>query len=274
MDKRIINKIYQKYNRKDSIYYIMICRNCGNKFEIKKCHYNAGKGNYCSNKCCTTGHIGIKHNPENHIKSALRQFKNGMPQSTKDKLRLINTGKKQSIKTRKKRSRTMIDKRKNDKEYVKRHKDAMNRKEIKEKCARPHIGRIQSIKERQQRSKSLKKYYIEHPEIIEKTKHIGKNNGMWNGGSSFEPYLDEWTESFKNKIRIRDNFTCQMPGCNIHQDKLKSKLSIHHIDYNKQNNEEKNLISLCNSCHSKTNYNRQYWKNLFIQNQIKMKIMI
>ena len=40
--------------------------------------------------------------------------------------------------------------------------------------------------------------------------------------------------------------------------KLK-KLSIHHIDYNKENNEITNLTSLCNSCHSKTNHDRDYW---------------
>jgi hypothetical protein len=41
------------------------------------------------------------------------------------------------------------------------------------------------------------------------------------------------------------------------------KLSVHHIDYDKMNSDEKNLISLCVSCHSKTNINRKHWKIFF-----------
>jgi hypothetical protein len=36
-------------------------------------------------------------------------------------------------------------------------------------------------------------------------------------------------------------------------------LPVHHIDYDKKNNDERNLITLCISCHSKTNANREYW---------------
>uniref|UniRef100_A0A6H1ZX55 Putative homing endonuclease n=2 Tax=viral metagenome TaxID=1070528 RepID=A0A6H1ZX55_9ZZZZ len=41
------------------------------------------------------------------------------------------------------------------------------------------------------------------------------------------------------------------------------KLTIHHIDYNKKNNDELNLISLCRKCHSKTGGKRKYWQNYF-----------
>ena len=40
----------------------------------------------------------------------------------------------------------------------------------------------------------------------------------------------------------------------------KGSLPIHHIDYNKQNSSINNLITLCNSCHAKTNANRKQWK--------------
>ena len=36
-----------------------------------------------------------------------------------------------------------------------------------------------------------------------------------------------------------------------------------HIDYDKDNLDPKNLISLCKSCHMKTNHNRAYWINYF-----------
>jgi hypothetical protein len=41
------------------------------------------------------------------------------------------------------------------------------------------------------------------------------------------------------------------------------KLQIHHIDYNKKNNNLNNLISLCLSCHTKTGFNRSYWEKYF-----------
>ena len=41
------------------------------------------------------------------------------------------------------------------------------------------------------------------------------------------------------------------------------KLDVHHINYDKKNCSSDNLISLCHSCHLKTNYNRVYWENYF-----------
>jgi len=48
-----------------------------------------------------------------------------------------------------------------------------------------------------------------------------------------------------------------MPECSKHG------LSVHHIDYNKQNCDDFNLITLCKSCHSKTGFNREYWIEYF-----------
>lgn len=75
----------------------------------------------------------------------------------------------------------------------------------------------------------------------------------------------EFSEELKNIVKTRDNFNCQM--CGINEDEhLKSVgyiLSVHHIDYDKKNNKEYNLITLCHSCHTKTNYNRSMWKEHF-----------
>ena len=48
---------------------------------------------------------------------------------------------------------------------------------------------------------------------------------------------------------------------------IKRKLDVHHIDYDKKNNDPKNLISLCRKCHMKTNKNRKYWTKYF-QNKL------
>jgi len=89
----------------------------------------------------------------------------------------------------------------------------------------------------------------------------GKANGNWKGGISFEPYPLEWTKIFKEQIRYRDNHKCQICGCP--QVALNRALDVHHIDYNKQNIKTNNLISLCLSCHLRTNGNRDYWYAYF-----------
>lgn len=89
----------------------------------------------------------------------------------------------------------------------------------------------------------------------------GANHSNWLGGKSFEPYPLSWTEDLKNAIRKRDNYKCQECGCP--QIECNRKLAIHHIDYDKRNLNPINLISLCVSCHSKTNRNREYWTNYF-----------
>ncbi len=79
----------------------------------------------------------------------------------------------------------------------------------------------------------------------------GKNHPSYINGSSFEIYPVDFYR-IRNRILERDNYICQI--CYLYGN------VIHHIDYNKKNNIVDNLITLCNSCHSKTNYNRNYWE--------------
>jgi len=90
---------------------------------------------------------------------------------------------------------------------------------------------------------------------------IGNKSPNWNNGSSFEPYPLGWTKTFKEQIRYRDNYRCQICGCP--EVECIRKLHVHHIDYDKNNILPDNLTSLCNSCHNKTNGNREYWETYF-----------
>ena len=83
----------------------------------------------------------------------------------------------------------------------------------------------------------------------------GEKNPAWLGGKSFELYGFEWTKLLKHSIRTRDCFICKI--CK------KNGYVVHHIDYDKKNCNPDNLITLCNSCHAKTNKNRDYWINFF-----------
>lgn len=98
---------------------------------------------------------------------------------------------------------------------------------------------------------------------------LKEKNPAWEGGKSFEKYTLDWDRQLKESIRTRDNHICQ--ECGIHQDELSQnwhkKLDIHHIDYNKQNCNPDNIISLCRDCHTKTNFNREYWVNYFKNNE-------
>lgn len=85
----------------------------------------------------------------------------------------------------------------------------------------------------------------------------GKNNPNWVGGISKLPYSFDFTQKLKDEIRKRDNYCCQI--CGKSEKKNRKKLSIHHIDYDKKNCDINNLICLCNKCHPKTNFNRDYW---------------
>lgn len=96
-------------------------------------------------------------------------------------------------------------------------------------------------------------------------------------------YPKEFNQELKESIKKRDGYKCVL--CKISLDELKRKhleeskepqkypapewskkileiqleakaesnLHIHHIDYNKDNCEEENLITLCSSCHGRTN---------------------
>ncbi len=87
----------------------------------------------------------------------------------------------------------------------------------------------------------------------------GEKHYFWQGGKSFEEYGVKFNNKLKEFIRTRDKYSCR--ECGISQKKLSRKLDVHHIDYDKKHNETNNLISLCNVCHSKTNFNRKDWTN-------------
>lgn len=93
-------------------------------------------------------------------------------------------------------------------------------------------------------------------------KFVGNKNGNWNNGSSFLPYPPEFNKELKDYIKQRDMYMCQTPGC-MEIDCL----HIHHIDYNKQNNNPENLVTLCRRCHMKTTNTkkREYWINYYFE---------
>lgn len=88
----------------------------------------------------------------------------------------------------------------------------------------------------------------------------GKEHIFWKDGKSLEIYGDSWSPQLKERIKRRDNYKCQNPNCRKNSDIL----CPHHIDYNKHNCSESNLITLCKSCNSRANFYRNKWYEFYI----------
>jgi len=96
----------------------------------------------------------------------------------------------------------------------------------------------------------LKKRLMEN-NPLDKFDRFGKSNPNYIHGESRFPYPIEFSKKLKRRIKERDNGICQ--NCKD------IGSIIHHIDYDKDNCVEINLVTLCNKCHSKSNFNRDYW---------------
>ena len=107
---------------------------------------------------------------------------------------------------------------------------------------------------------SGKKHSLETKTKMSKAQ-IGEKGNNWQGGKSFEIYPQEFNKINKELIRMRDKYKCQLCGCL--QVEYRRALDVHHIDYNKKNNDHKNHITLCNRCNVKVNTKRKYWEQYF-----------
>ena len=130
-------------------------------------------------------------------------------------------------------------------------------------------GKIISEETKQKISKSLVGKIV-----LEKTRKklselkTGSNHHNWKGGISCEPYCDAWADKeYKKGIKKRDNNVCQNCGITnlLSLKAFSQNLSIHHINYNKKDCGPDNLITLCRSCNTRANYNRDYWQNYYIK---------
>lgn len=90
----------------------------------------------------------------------------------------------------------------------------------------------------------------------------GKNNPSWKNGASFEPYCSKFNEEFKEYIRDKFGRVCFL--CPKTEEENGRKLSVHHVNYNKDcgcdNDETCQFVPLCNKCNAKVNFNREMWE--------------
>ena len=141
---------------------------------------------------------------------------------------------------------------------------------MREKHGKHWLGKKHSSETKQKMRENHGKYWLgkkHSPETIQKMRDVkkGENNPNWRGGSSFEPYCVKFNNEFKE--RVRNFFGRKCVECGIDECDNDVRLHVHHVNFRKDSCCSTAVIplfvTLCTSCHSKSNYNREYWEDRF-----------
>lgn len=140
--------------------------------------------------------------------------------------------------------------------YHQKHKDRLNvlkrrRRQSPEYKAKERVYNQRLDVKKRNREKA-KRWRERHPERLKEVRErFKRNHPNYKTEYSRRPEMKEYTRNYvlnkkygENAFLVleRDNNTCQKCGST-------DDIHIHHIDWNKDNNELDNLILLCNSCH-------------------------
>lgn len=101
-----------------------------------------------------------------------------------------------------------------------------------------------------------------HMSILRPTQ-VNENHPNWRGGASKLPYCYKFNKKLKDNIRNNYGNVCFICGKTSEENGV--ELSVHHIDYNKNqgcDGHNWKLVPLCISCHAKTNHKRFIWNFL------------
>lgn len=203
-----------------------VCEFCGKSFEIIPSRAKAGRGRFCSKECCVAGNVGT-NNP---------LWRNGGTAEYHCEIcgKVIYNKPSHTIRfcSQECRSRwqsTMTGE-------IAFHWKGGGAECICEWCGVEFVTRQARARD-EKRGRYCSKECKYAARRIEPT-----------------PYPREFNEELKVLIRKRDRFQCMLCG------KQEPKLQVHHIDYDKANLRPSNLITLCVSCHCRTNSKRKHWK--------------
>lgn len=243
------------------------CETCGAVRKYTSYRLSKGKHHFCSIKCKGLFYSGIagpmfgKH----HTKEAKKKI------SITHTGNKYNLGLKRSKETRKKQSEFRMGKKYEDfmnpeaMERKKSQQSELMKKKIEEGTwnfpSKQESAKLKLRIKNKERAINNNPFRGKHHSAETLKKISRENSPHWRGGIAFEPYTSDFNFRFKEFIRERDNRCCLV--CNAPEEALDRQLSVHHIDYDKNNSIPQNCVSLCRICHTSTNVNREHWKKFF-----------
>lgn len=184
-------------------------------------------------------------------KRRLREFHLGRHLSieTRQKISEAQRGKKRSVETGRRISRALCG-RVRSAEHCRKLSDALRAKPSYGMLGRHHS----EIARRKISEAHIGKYHSEETKQKISESHRGERSATWRGGVSYVGYSSNWTRTLKRSIRERDGYICQR--CGLQQRQGDKDFSVHHVDFNKQHCDPKNLLTLCTRCHSQVTVRR------------------
>lgn len=100
------------------------------------------------------------------------------------------------------------------------------------------------------------------------TLNRGENNprykdGVWQDYGRVKKNYEGFTLKIRKAIRKRDGNICQV--CETTKEEHGMNMHVHHIDYNKQNNHQDNLVCVCRYCHGKIHGDEELWQEILLE---------
>jgi 5-methylcytosine-specific restriction endonuclease McrA len=183
----------------------------------------------------------------------------------KAKIRAANLGRKMSAESNAKKS-VALKNRYFSPEHRRKISEAMKgRKLSPERNAQLHAGNVGRVLTPEHKAK-LFAHNLGNKLSEETRKKISATRIVKFPRKCNKPYSVEWTELLRETIRTRDKYTCQKCLSPQIEIRSKRKLHVHHINHDKSNCSESNLITLCNECHSHVHcYMIDYWIKFFTE---------
>ena len=232
---------------------------CGKKYYILPSKKKAGLGKYCSHECYGLDKRGKTLSDEHKKKIGLatkKMWEDGVFNAPHIREAYAKQGRAtKGSKWTDAQRQALSEKRKGT---VPKH---LHTPEIRKKIAEALRGKKQSPESNKKRSDALKgrKFTKEHRDNLS-VAHKGRDresylwgdkNPNWRDGASENPYPNEF-RAIKKMIRTRDNSICRI----CHKKQEGRFGVVHHIDADKNNNAEENLVLVCRRCHGKIHWGR------------------
>jgi hypothetical protein len=135
--------------------------------------------------------------------------------------------------------------RKNISKAITGHKYPPRSEEHRRKIGEKHKGKLVSAEARHKISEANKgKLHTEETKKKMSLAHQGEKCNFWKGGISFEPYCPKFNRELRERVRAFFGYQCVECGT------LQNGYKLH-------------IVPLCKPCHTKTNFNREYWEQHF-----------